>query len=58
MRIFSTLAVVVKRYKVFSSRGYQVAAVDGSEQLCRIASEYTGIKVRQMLFPGIDEKKI
>ena len=26
--------------KYFLSRGYQVDAVDGSEQLCRIASEY------------------
>ena len=31
--------------KYFLSRGYQVDAVDGSEQLWRIASEYTGIKV-------------
>ena len=43
--------------KYFLSRGYQVDAVDGSEQLCRIASEYTGIKVRQMLFQGLDEKE-
>lgn len=43
--------------KYFLSRGYQVDAVDGSEQLCRIASEYTGIKVRQMLFQELDEKE-
>ena len=43
--------------KYFLSRGYQVDAVDGSEQLCRIASEYTGIKVRQMLFQKLDEKE-
>ena len=43
--------------KYFLSREYQVDAVDGSEQLCRIASEYTGIKVRQMLFQGLDEKE-
>ena len=41
----------------FLSRGHQVDAVDGSEQLCRIASEYTGIKVRQMLFQELDEKE-
>ena len=41
--------------KYFLSRGYQVDAVDGSEQLCRIASEYTGIKVRQMLFQDLKE---
>ena len=43
--------------KYFLSRGYQVDAVDGSEQLCRIASEYTGIKVRQELFQELDEKE-
>ena len=43
--------------KYFLSRGYQVDAVDGSEQLCRIASEYKGIKVRQMLFQELDEKE-
>jgi len=43
--------------KYFLSRGYQVDAVDGSEQLCRIASEYTGIKVRQILFQELDEKE-
>ena len=43
--------------KYFLSRGYQMDAVDGSEQLCRIASEYTGIKVRQMLFQELDEKE-
>ena len=43
--------------KYFLSREYQVDAVDGLEQLCRIASEYTGIKVRQMLFQELDEKE-
>lgn len=43
--------------KYFLSRGYQVDAVDGSEQLCRIASEYTGIKVRQKSFQELDEKE-
>ena len=43
--------------KYFLSRGYQIDAIDGSEQLCRIASKYTGIKVRQMLFQELDEKE-
>ena len=43
--------------KYFLSRGYQVDAVDGSEQLCRIAREYTGLKVRQKLFQELDEKE-
>ena len=43
--------------KYFLSRGYKIDAIDGSEQLCRIASKYTGIKVRQMLFQELDEKE-
>lgn len=58
MRIFLTLGCGAGRdTKYFLSRGYQVDAVDGSEQLCRIASEYTEIKVRQMLFQELDEKE-
>ena len=33
----------------------QVNATDGSEELCRLASEYTGIPVRQMLFEDLDK---
>ena len=40
--------------KAFLDAGYQVDAVDGSSKLCRIASEYTGIPVRQMLFQDLD----
>ena len=36
--------------KYFLENGYQVDAADGSEELCKIASDYTGIKVKQMLF--------
>ena len=36
--------------KYFMGRGFRVDAVDGSEKLCRIASENTGIAVRRMLF--------
>ena len=36
--------------KYFLSRGFQVDATDGSAELCRIASAYTGIPVKQMLF--------
>lgn len=36
--------------KYFIEKGYQVEAIDGSEELCRLASEYTGIQVKQMLF--------
>ena len=36
--------------KYFLRRGYTVEAIDGSEELCKIASEYTGISVKQMMF--------
>ena len=36
--------------KYFLKRGYRVDAIDGSEELCRLASAYTGVKVRRMLF--------
>ena len=40
--------------KYFSDKGYLVEATDGSEELCRLAREYTGIGVRQMLFEELD----
>ena len=43
--------------KYFLEHGYQVDAVDGSMELCRIASEFTGIEVRQMLFQELQEKE-
>ncbi len=36
--------------KYFLSQGFQVEAVDGSIELCRLASEYTGIEVKHILF--------
>jgi len=36
--------------KAFLEMGYRVTAVDGSEELCRIASAFTGQMVHQMLF--------
>lgn len=40
--------------KYFHDRGYDVDAVDGSEELCKLACEYTGLNVRQMLFSDLD----
>lgn len=40
--------------KYFLSKGYDVDAIDGSVELCKIASEYTGIAVKQMLFEEMD----
>lgn len=36
--------------KCFLEQGYSVEAVDGSAELCKRASQYTGIPVKQMLF--------
>ena len=44
--------------KYFTSKGYDVDAIDGSEELCKIASEYTGIQVKQMLFEELDEVEL
>ena len=38
-----------------SLEGFEVVATDGSEELCKSASEYTGIAVKQMLFQELDE---
>lgn len=43
--------------KYFLENGMKVDAMDGSEELCRIASEYTGIKVRKMLFQDLEEQE-
>jgi len=40
--------------KYFLSKGYDVDAIDGSVELCKIASDYTGIAVKQMLFEELD----
>ncbi len=40
--------------KAFLDAGYTVDAVDGSKELCRIASEFTGIPVKQMLFQDLN----
>lgn len=41
--------------KYFLEQGYQVTAIDGSIELCKAASEYTGIEVKHMLFQELDE---
>ena len=40
--------------KYFLEKGYQVTATDGSAELCRLASEFIGIKVKEMLFQELD----
>lgn len=41
--------------KCFLDHGFCVEATDGSEEMCRLASDYTGITVRHMLFQELDE---
>lgn len=36
--------------KYFLENGYRVEATDGSGEICRLASDHTGINVKQMLF--------
>ncbi len=41
--------------KYFQEHGMHVEAADGSEELCRIASDYAGIPVKRMLFQELKE---
>lgn len=44
--------------KYFLERGYEVTAIDGSEELCKLASEYTGLDIKCMRFEELaDESK-
>lgn len=43
--------------RAFLSMGFTVDAADGSEELCRIASEYAGIPVKHMYFQDLDEEE-
>ena len=40
--------------RYFLSKGFQVEATDGSEELCKIAGKTAGIPVKQMLFSELD----
>lgn len=41
--------------RYFLSKGYQVEACDGSEEMVKIATKTAGIAVKQMLFEELDE---
>lgn len=41
--------------RYFLEHGYQVTAIDGSSELCRLASEYTGIQVIHMMFQELTD---
>lgn len=40
--------------KYFHTKDFEVDAVDGSGELCKLAAEYSGINVKQMLFSDLD----
>lgn len=44
--------------KYFLDNGYVVTAIDGSNELCKLASEHTGLNVRQMLFEDLRDVDI
>ena len=44
--------------KFFLDKGYIVDGTDGSPELCRIASDYTGIGVKQMRFQELDAEEL
>lgn len=41
--------------KYFHEQGYVVDAIDGSEELCKLAGEYTGLVVKHMYFQELSE---
>lgn len=41
--------------KYFLEHGYHVTAIDGSIELCKAATQYTGIPVKHMLFQELDD---
>lgn len=43
--------------KYFLEEGYIVEAIDGSEELCKLASEYTGIEVKHQFFQELREQE-
>ncbi len=44
--------------KYFLTKGYRVDAIDGSEELCKIASKTAGISVKQMYFEDLDAEEV
>ena len=44
--------------KYFLEKGYQVAATDGSSELCKLASAFTGIEVKEAEDARLYERNI
>lgn len=43
--------------RYFMSKGFKVEAIDGSEEMVKIASNVTGLPVKQMMFNELDENE-
>lgn len=43
--------------RYFMSKGFKVEAIDGSEEMVKIASKVTGLPVRQMMFNELNENE-
>ena len=43
--------------RYFMSKGFKVEAIDGSEEMVKIASKVTGLPVKQMMFNELDENE-
>ncbi len=44
--------------RCFLKQGFKVTATDGSAKMCRLASEFTGIPVKQMRFQELNDKNV
>jgi SAM-dependent methyltransferase len=44
--------------KYFNDKGFQVTAIDGSIELCKFASELTGLEVKQMYFQDLCDVEV
>ena len=44
--------------KVFKSLGHNVVSIDASAEMCRIASNYTGVNIKQLRFQDINYNEI
>lgn len=44
--------------KYFAEKGMDVTAVDGSEELCKVAKELSGVPVRQMYFEDLSDVEV
>ncbi len=43
--------------KYFLNHGFDVTAIDGSKEMCALASEFTGIPVQAMLFQDLNDQE-